>query len=802
MKKILGIDLGTANSCIAIIQDGKPIVIPNSEGNRLTPSIIAFEGESILVGDKAKRQALLNPKNTVISLKRLLGKKHSEITEIKKNLAYSIVPNEHDDIAIKIDNALYAPQELLAFILQKLKLDAEEYLGTEIVDVIITVPAKYNSEAIQITRQACEIVGLNVRRVISEPNAASMMYGNHIIGDSAVAIFDMGAGSLDISIVDIGDGVWDVKAIDGDLLLGGDDFDFVIVNWLINEIKQKESIDISNDAMILCRLKEAAEKAKIDLSSSMFAIIDLPYIAIGTEIRNLNFTITRQLFKSLSENLINRCVSVCKRALENAHNWGEPYLVDDIVYVGGATRIPFLKEAISQTFNVQSKRNINPDEIVALGAAIQGGILSGDIKDILLLDCTTINYGLKVWDGDENEFFSLIEENTTTPTRVHRAFLSYSDIAYVEEYNEAREKLKKYATLRRKIAPYMETKTLKPQFNGKYQNFELGIYESDGKTEKLIGKIFLNNILKLSDKPNTIEILFDINANHILTVQAVEKNSKISETIEINVQTSLTIEDVQKIKTKFNEIERNKRLEVIHIKTIIKAEAILKNSKMQLTEHDNNISIQSKLELQVHIDNLEKFISDKKYEEIEKTILHLNNKWGYVTQEIYLNSIESNNNIMNTAPIEIFISYSHSDEAFKDKLVKGLSPLKRMGLVNIWNDREIIPGTYWEKDGVYKNLEKAQLILTLISPDFIASDYCYDNEIQKALKRHKSAEVIVIPIVIRPTHWKKLALAQLQALPKDAKPVSSWPNEDEAWENIVEGIVKALDYIKHGNLRR
>ncbi|MEI7588764.1 MAG: molecular chaperone DnaK, partial [Chitinophagia bacterium] len=425
MAKIIGIDLGTTNSCVSVMEGGEPVVIANDEGRRTTPSVVAFlkNGER-KVGDPAKRQAITNPENTISSVKRFMGRRFNEITEEKSHWSYKIVQGENDTVRVSIDDRMYTPQEISAMVLQKMKKTAEDYLGTEVTDAVITVPAYFNDAQRQATKEAGEIAGLNVRRIVNEPTAAALAYGldkKNI--EQKIAVFDLGGGTFDISILDLGDGVFEVKSTNGDTHLGGDDFDKVIMDFLADEFKKQEAIDLRKDPMALQRLKEAAEKAKVELSSSSETEINLPYItAVDGVPKHLVLKLSRAKFESLADNLFARCLKPCEVALKDAGY--SVSQIDEVILVGGSSRIPKVQEIVEKFFGKKPNRSVNPDEVVAIGAGIQGGVLTGDVKDVLLLDVTPLNLGIETMGG---VMTTMISSNTTIPTKKTEVYSTASD---------------------------------------------------------------------------------------------------------------------------------------------------------------------------------------------------------------------------------------------------------------------------------------------------------------------------------------------------------------------------------------
>ncbi|PQJ73833.1 molecular chaperone DnaK, partial [Polaribacter gangjinensis] len=510
MSKIIGIDLGTTNSCVSVMEGNEPVVIPNAEGKRTTPSIVAFvEGGERKIGDPAKRQAVTNPTKTVYSIKRFMGNKFSESHKEAERVPYKVVKGDNDTPRVEIDGRLYTPQEISAMVLQKMKKTAEDYLGQDVSEAVITVPAYFNDAQRQATKEAGEIAGLKVRRIINEPTAAALAYGlDKSNDDKKIVVFDFGGGTHDVSILELGDGVFEVLATDGDTHLGGDDVDQKIIDWLANEFKAEEGMDLTKDPMALQRLKEAAEKAKIELSSSASTEVNLPYItATASGPKHLVRTLSRSKFEQLIDDLVKRTIQPCETALKNAGLSKSD--IDEIVLVGGSTRIPAVQEAVEKFFGKAPSKGVNPDEVVALGAAIQGGVLSGDVKDVLLLDVTPLSLGIETMG---NVFTKLIEANTTIPTKKSQVFSTAVD-------NQ----------------PSVEIHVLQGE----------RAMAADNKT---IGRFHLDGIPPAGRGVPQIEVTFDIDANGIIKVSATDKATNKTQDIRIEASSGLSQEEIEKMR--------------------------------------------------------------------------------------------------------------------------------------------------------------------------------------------------------------------------------------------------------------
>ena len=614
MGKIIGIDLGTTNSCVSVMEGNEPVVIANSEGKRTTPSIIGFinEGER-KVGDPAKRQAVTNPTKTISSIKRFMGSTYNESKNEIGKVPYSVV-NEGSQPRVQIDDRKYSPQELSAIILQKMKQTAEDYLGESVTDAVITVPAYFNDAQRQATKEAGEIAGLNVRRIINEPTAAALAYGLDKKGDSKIVVFDCGGGTHDVSVLDLGGGVFEVLSTDGDTHLGGDDFDRVIIDYLVEEFKNENGIDISQDAMALQRLREGAEKAKVELSSSSQTEINLPYLsADATGPKHLVKTLTRAKFEQLADDLIKRTIAPCKSALKNAKlKVGD---IDEIILVGGTTRIPAIQNAVKKFFGKEPSKGVNPDEVVALGAAIQGGVLAGDVKDVLLLDVTPLSLGIETMGG---VLTRLIEANTTIPTKKSQVFSTAVD-------NQ----------------PSVEIHVLQGE-------------RPMAKDNRTIGRFHLDGLPPAMRGVPQIEVIFDIDANGIINVSAVDKATNKTQSIRIEASSGLSQEDIERMKAEAEEnAEADKKVKE-DVDTLNSADNLIFQTGKSLTDLEDKISEEQKTEITTILDKLKEAHSNKDVENVKTYMEELTQKFQTITQDLYnsVNESEVSESDINASDVE------------------------------------------------------------------------------------------------------------------------------------------------------
>jgi molecular chaperone DnaK len=597
MGKIIGIDLGTTNSCVSVMEGNEPVVIPNSEGKRTTPSIVAFlENGERKVGDPAKRQAITNPTNTIASIKRFMGKKFSKTGSEEGRISYKVEAGANDTPRVRIADRLYTPQELSAMILQKMKSTAEDYLGQTVTEAVITVPAYFNDAERQATKEAGQIAGLEVKRIINEPTAAALAYGlDKKDKDITIAVFDLGGGTFDVSILELGDGVFEVKATNGDTHLGGDDFDEVIIKWLADEFKNDEGIDLRQDPMALQRLKEAAEKAKIELSSSASTEINLPYIMPVNGIpKHLVRSLSKSKFEQLADSLIQRTLEPCRLALKDAGlNVSQ---IDEVILVGGSTRIPKVQEEVEKFFNKKPSKGVNPDEVVAIGAAIQGGVLTGEVKDVLLLDVIPLSLGIETMGG---VFTKLVEANTTIPSKKSEVFSTASD-----------------------SQPSVEIHVLQGE-------------RAMAKDNRSIGRFHLDGIPPAPRGVPQIEVTFDVDANGILNVSAKDKGTGKEQKIRIEASSGLSDADIQKMRDEAKANEAKDKEERDQVEKINQADSLIFQTEKQLKEFGDKLSAANKSAIEGALAELKSAFESKDIASIDPAVAKLNSAWEAASQEMY-----------------------------------------------------------------------------------------------------------------------------------------------------------------------
>ena len=597
MGKIIGIDLGTTNSCVAVMEGNEPVVIPNDEGRRTTPSVVAFlDGGERKIGDPAKRQAITNPTKTISSIKRYMGMRYSEVPAGDKNPAYKLVKGDNDTVRVEIEGRKYTPQELSAMVLQKMKKTAEDFLGQEVTEAVVTVPAYFNDSQRQATKEAGEIAGLEVKRIINEPTAAALAYGlDKKNKDQTIAVFDLGGGTFDISILELGDGVFEVKSTNGDTHLGGDDFDQVVINWLADGFKDQENIDLRKDPLALQRLKEAAEKAKIELSSSSETEINLPYVtAVDGVPKHLVMKLSRAKFEQLADDLVSRTLKPCEEALKDAGMSKSE--IDEVILVGGSTRIPKIQEAVEKFFGKKPNRSVNPDEVVAIGASIQGGVLSGDVNDVLLLDVTPLSLGIETMGG---VYDVVIESNSTIPTKKQKVYSTAAD-------NQ----------------PSVEIHILQGE-------------RPMARDNRSVGRFILSDIPPAPRGVPQIEVTFDMDANGILNVSAKDKGTGKEQSIKIEASTGLSEEEIAKMKAEAEANADSDKAARERVDKLNQADSLIFQTEKQLKEFGDKVPEDKKGPIEAALADLKEAHKTQDMEKIDSAMEAMNTAWQAASEDIY-----------------------------------------------------------------------------------------------------------------------------------------------------------------------
>ena len=603
MGKIIGIDLGTTNSCVAVMEGNEPVVIPNDEGRRTTPSVVGFQdnGER-KIGDPAKRQAITNPRRTIASIKRFMGRRASEVQGEISRMAYTIAKGDNDTVRVDIDGRMYTPQEISAMVLQKMKKIAEDYLGQEVTEAVVTVPAYFNDSQRQATKEAGEIAGLKISRIINEPTAAALAYGlDKRNKDMTIAVYDLGGGTFDISILEMGEGLFEVKSTNGDTHLGGDDFDGVIIDWLAEMFKQQENIDLRKDPMALQRLKDAAEKAKIDLSSSTETDITLPYItAVDGVPKHLTTKLTRAQFEKMIDTLVQRSLEPCRKALQDAGMSKND--IDEVILVGGSTRIPRIQQAVEDFFGKKPNKGVNPDEVVAIGASIQGGVLSGDVKDVLLLDVTPLSLGIETMG---NMYDVVIESNTTIPTKKSKVYSTASD-------NQ----------------PSVEIHVLQGE-------------RPMAKDNRTVGRFILDGIPPAPRGVPQVEVIFDIDANGILSVTAKDKGTGKEQSVRIEASTGLDQKEIERMRAEAAANADTDRLARERAEKLNTADGLIFNTEKQIKEYGEKIPADKKADIESALNELREAHKAQDLDAIDTASQKLNTAWQAASQDLYQASNEA-----------------------------------------------------------------------------------------------------------------------------------------------------------------